>query len=426
MSAVAMRRGLVAVAAIASLLAALAALVWLLAVRGDVAVDAAVPLPNDPALVERGAYLAKLGNCAACHTAPGGPPFAGGPGITTPFGTVYASNLTPDAATGIGDWNPDHFWRALHVGRSKDGRLLYPAFPYTEYTRVTRADADAIFAYLRTLAPVARPNRPHALRFPYDTQAALAVWRALWFRPGEHRDDPRRSEAWNRGAYLVGGLAHCNACHGARNVLGATADEPLGGGLIPAQNWYAPSLTAPHEAGVGDWSIEEIVALLGTGVSPRGSVLGPMAEVVFRSTQYARPDDLRAIATFLKELPQTTTAPSPRPALPADDTVMRRGARLYETHCGGCHGDAGEGATGAYPPLAGNRAVLLASPANVVRVILLGGFQPATAGNPRPWGMPPYVHTLDEGEIAAVATYVRNAWGNAASPVSQSDVARYR
>ena len=225
----------------------------------------------DPALVERGAYLARAGNCEGCHTAQGGAPYAGGRGVPTPFGTVFAPNLTPDPASGLGQWSAADFWRALHHGRARSGRLLYPAFPYPNYTRVSRADADAIFAYLQSLPAVAQANRAHTLGFPFDTQAALAVWRALYFRPAAHVDDPARPAEWNRGAYLVEGLGHCNACHSARNALGATRGTlDLQGGLIPVQNWYAPSLASPHEAGVANWPKSEVVRLLKTGVAAQG------------------------------------------------------------------------------------------------------------------------------------------------------------
>ena len=234
------------------------------------------------AQVARGEYLARAGNCMACHTAPGGTPWAGGRAMDTPFGTIYTSNLTPDPTTGLGQWTADDFWKALHEGRARDGRLLYPAFPYTSYTRVTRADADAIWAWLQTLPPVEQPNRPHALRFPYDTQAALLAWRALYFKPGVFVADATKSEDWNRGAYLVQGLGHCSACHAPRNALGASSDpDALAGGLMPVQNWYAPSLTSPHEAGVADWAKDDIVALLRDGVSGNATAAGPMAEVVF-------------------------------------------------------------------------------------------------------------------------------------------------
>ena len=196
---------------------------------------------TDPSLVERGAYLARAGNCQGCHTAQGGAPYAGGRGVPTPFGTVFAPNLTPDASTGLGEWSANDFWRALHHGRARDGRLLYPAFPYPNYTRVTRADADALFAYLHSLSPVTQANTRHALAWPFDQQVALAVWRALYFRAAEVKAtggpdaerEPGRSAEWQRGAYLVEGLGHCNACHASRNALGATASTlDLAGGLI--------------------------------------------------------------------------------------------------------------------------------------------------------------------------------------------------
>ncbi len=380
-------------------------------------------VPPSPDQIARGEYLARAGNCISCHTARGGEPYAGGRGIDTPFGTVYTSNLTPDDATGLGRWSPDHFWRAMHNGRSADGRLLYPVFPYTSYTLVRREDSDAIYAYLRSLPAVAQPNRPHGLSFPFDTQAALAVWRALYFKPGQPPVDGNRSAEWNRGAYLVQGLGHCAECHGSRNALGGTTALDLGGGLIPMQNWYAPSLSDPQEAGVASWETQHVVDLLKHGTSPQATVLGPMAEVVRGSTQHLSDTDLRAMAVYLQSLPPTTT---PRVSRVQDDTLDTRGAKLYAEHCAECHGQRGEGAPGAYPALAGNRAVLMASPANLVRVVREGGFAPSTAGNPRPYGMPPFANDLTNEDVAAVLTYVRGAWGNQAPAVSVFEVSQYR
>lgn len=420
----------------------LAALVWLLNTRDepDLTTPAMATAPNS-AMVQRGAYLARAGNCMTCHTARGGASYAGGRGIVTPFGTVYTTNLTPDEATGIGSWSPAHFWRAMHNGRSKDGRLLYPAFPYTNYTQVTREDMDALFAYLKSLTPVAQANQAHAIRFPYQSQAALAVWRALYFSPGTYKPDATRNAEWNRGAYLVNGLGHCSACHTARNALGATDGLNLAGGLIPIQNWYAPSLTSPHEAGVADWSEQDIVRLLKDGVSPRAFVNGPMTEVVLGSTQYLNQQDLSAMAQFLKSLPATVarsasntsahtndiavmaTSPS-APAGAVPTAVAAHGAKLYDQHCAQCHGDNGKGVTNAYPALAGNRAVLMAQTSNLVQIVLNGGYAPATQGNPRPFGMPPFVLVLSDGDVAAVLTHVRSSWGNQASAVSPLDVNR--
>lgn len=417
---------------VALLLAALAGGVSWINRRGEAPIPAdARPSTGTAEQVARGEYLARVGNCMTCHTTRGGVPWAGGRGIATPFGTIFAGNLTPDDETGLGRWSAAHFWRAMHHGRSADGRLLYPAFPYPDTTRVTREDSDAIYFYLRTLAPVRQANTPHALQFPYSTQAALSVWRALFFRPAAFEPDPAQSAEWNRGAYLVRGLGHCAACHGGRNLLGATPEGglSLAGGLIPMRNWYAPALTSPEQAGVADWPVEHVVALLRDGVSPRGSTLGPMADVVYRSLQHWRAEDLRAVAVFLKSLPQVRSQAVG--GKPPDPAVREAGAKTYERHCADCHGANGEGRRGAggvalIPPLAGNRVVTMEPPANLIRVIVHGGFLPATAGNPRPFGMPPFGLALTDAEIAAIASYLRSAWGAQAGSVSSQDVARFR
>lgn len=374
----------------------------------------------------RGAYLALAGNCAGCHTAPGGAAYAGGRAITTPFGLLYASNLTADA-TGLGGWSPAQFWRALHNGRSRDGRLLYPAFPYPHFTRITRQDSDALFAWLTTIAPASNPTPAHALRFPFDQPATLAVWRALFFRPGVYRPQAVRSAEWNRGAYLVAGLGHCGACHSPRNALGATMPgDPLTGGMIPSQNWYAPSLRSSEEAGLAGWSQADAASLLRTGIA-RGSsasVEGPMAEVVFRSLQHMADADVGAMAFYLRSLPDEKGARPPQAAAPSG-AVLESGARLYVQNCASCHGQRGEGDRG-YPALADNRGVTMASPANVVQMILHGGFAPSTAGNPHPLGMPPFLQKLDDTEVAAVATYIRSAWGNRAATVDPVEAWRLR
>jgi len=333
-----MKRGATSIAlgvAAAIVLSAALAVAWLN--RDDDLAHGSAAASADAALVARGEYLVRAGSCYGCHTEPGGAPYAGGRAIETPFGIVNAPNLTADA-TGLAAWSSDDFWRALHNGRSRDGRLLYPAFPYPNYTRLTRADADAMFAFLKSLPPAAQPNRPHALRFPFDQPAALAVWRALFFRPAQFEADSTKPPQWNRGAYLVETLGHCNACHSRRNVFGATAGPlDLAGGLIPIQNWYAPSLKDNAEAGVGDWPEREVVALLKSGVSTRGSVQGPMAEVVARSTQFLSDADLEAMAAYLKSLPD---ADASRRAARDDDAApapTEAGAKLYTTHCAACH-----------------------------------------------------------------------------------------
>jgi mono/diheme cytochrome c family protein len=412
-------------AVLAAGLALLAGVVVWLNVRGEAPLDGIASPGADPALVARGAYLARAGNCMGCHSVPDGAAFAGGRGVETPFGVVYAPNLTPDPKTGIGTWSPGEFWRAMHHGRSKDGRLLYPAFPYPSYTRLTREDSDALYAYLRTVAPVEQPNRAHALRFPYGTQAAVAVWRALFFRPGGFVDDPGRSAQWNRGRYLVQALGHCAACHSARNALGATRlNAEFAGGLMPDESWYAPSLASPDEAGVQAWKRDDVVALLKNGISGNATVSGPMAEVVFDSTQYLDGKDLDAMAQYLADIAVRPLEQGEFEAASAD--AMKRGEALYGNHCAACHGGKGQGVEGIYPALAGNRAVTLRSPANVVQIIRLGGFSPSTAGNPRPFGMPPFGQTLERDDIAAVATFIRQSWGNRAGEVTPVDVLHVR
>jgi mono/diheme cytochrome c family protein len=378
-----------------------------------------------PANIERGAYLARAGDCMACHSARGGAPFAGGRAIDTPFGRVFSPNITPDSATGIGTWSADDFWNALHNGTSKDGRLLYPAFPYTNYTRVTRADSDALFAWLRSIAPQRQPNSTHELRFPYDQQWALAAWRLLYFRPGVYQPDASRAATWNRGAYLVQGLGHCSACHSSRNGLGAS-EANLAGGLNQQLGWYAPSLTADSEAGLGSWDQDHIVQLLRTGTSPRATVFGPMAEVVERSLQYLTGADVNSMAAYLKSLPASASTAQELARGPEMEQILTQGKALYDHHCADCHGAHGEGKAPAYPPLAGNRALTMRAPVNAIRVVLNGGFAPGTSGNPRPYGMPPFGPVLGDAEVAAVVTWLRASWGNAAGRVTPLEVNRYR
>jgi mono/diheme cytochrome c family protein len=423
-----LRRAALAALALLALLMLAVSGVWWAGVRAPAGPHDHRPDPvPDAATVARGAVLARAGNCAACHTTRGGEPYAGGRGIDTPFGTVYAGNLTPDADTGLGRWSADDFWRAFHHGTSRDGRLLTPAFPYPNFTRIHRDDADALFAFLRSLAPVRQATPASTLTWPASSPAGLAVWRALYFSPGEFRPDPARSADWNRGAYLVQGLGHCAACHTGRDSLGGQAGGELAGGRLPQGGWYAPSLTDPREAGVADWAEADIVALLKTGVSARGRVSGPMAEVVQHGTAHLPETDLAAMAVYLKTLAPVAAPPAVPLARPVSRTKAETGERLYSRHCADCHGEHGEGVAGAWPPLAGNRAVTLAAATpNLVQTVLYGGFAPATAGNPRPWGMPPFVLTLSDPEVAAVLTHLRTRWGNAGPEVTELEVNRVR
>jgi mono/diheme cytochrome c family protein len=399
------------------------------------------------ALAERGAYLATVGNCAACHTERGAQPFAGGKAIHTPFGAVFASNITSDAQHGIGEWSADAFYRAMNQGVNAKGKLLTPAFPYTNYTLVSRADSDALHAYFtQSVKPANVPNKTHELQFPLNTQLALAVWRTLYFEPSAMDSVAPRAqsvkasglkdsnfEPLKRGEYLVRGLGHCSACHAERNALGGTSNDlRLSGALMPMQDWYAPSLHAQSEAGLQHWPREQVVALLKNGVTKNASVLGPMAEVVSKSTQFWTDADLNAAAAYLQNLPVQLApeAVSRSSSTELDQRLRGQGAKLYAQHCATCHGDNGQGlqveGQVALPSLAGNRAVTLGSSANLVRIILAGGYAPSTAGNPRPYGMPPCVHVLTDEDIASVASYIRSSWGNNAAAVSASQVIAQR
>ena len=387
---------------------------------------AVVAMLKDPAIIAKGHYLAIAGDCVSCHTAQGGQPYAGGRALPTPFGNIPAPNITPDPDTGLGDWQFDDFWRALHTGVGHDGELLYPAFSYTSFTKVTREDALAIFAYLQSLPPTHAAKQPLGLRFPYDVRRALTAWRTVYFKPGIYQPDPAKSAAWNRGAYLVQGLGHCNECHAERDLWGGiNARMPLTGGQIPAQDWYAPDLSTQANGGLRGWSKQDIVDLLKTGQSSKGVALGPMADIVASSTQQLHDEDLQAIAEYLQSLPPRVQPVATAAAFDSKP-IAELGAAIYAQRCVDCHGKNGEGVSGVYPALDGNVSVLEPTGINAMRAILLGGFAPATAGNPRPYSMPPFAQQLSDADVAAVATYIRQAWSNHAPVVLERDVIKYR
>ena len=424
-----MKRLLIRLAVLAVLLVAgvFALLAWQ---RG---LSDATPPSAAPVRLERGAYLAAVGNCAGCHTARGGERLAGGRPIPTPFGTAFSTNLTPDA-TGLEGWSADDFWRALHLGINRDGRLLVPAHPITNTTRVTRADADALHAWLQAQPAVAAPRRTHELRWPLNSelgaQLAVAAWRALYFRPGVYQPEPAQDAAWNRGAYLAQGLAHCSACHAGRNALGGDqGPADFRGGLLAGLGWVAPSLHDPAEAGVQHWPDATLRRWLRDGHVDGYTAQGPMAEVILGSTAALDDADLAAMSHYLRTLPERAVA-RPEPGRP-DLRRRERGAGLYRDHCAACHGAQGEGRRDtngalAYPELVGSRLVTQASPANLIRLIERGGFAPATPGHPRPYGMPPFAGVLDADELAALASHLRESFGHHAGDVDTVEVLRLR
>lgn len=424
------RRAAAAVVASVALLAVLGATA-LLTSRGALAQQTAFLGPGQSLTdtARRGQYLAEAGDCIACHTKHDGQAFAGGLPMVTPFGTIYSPNITPDPDYGIGNWTADDFYRMLHTGRSRDGTLLYPVMPFPAYTKVTRADSDAIFAYLSSIPPLHVPNRENELRFPYNNRALLIGWRALYFHQGAFRPDPGHDAQWNRGAYLVQGLGHCATCHTPINALGGSSDEKaFAGGLIPMQNWYAPSLTLNREAGLGNWQLTDIVDLLKAGSSMRGAVYGPMAEVVHNSLQYLSDADVHDMSVYLKSLPANEGAAGA--AAPASEevtaSVLASGSRIYQARCASCHQANGQGQPPAYPPLSQNQSIEMESAVNPIRMVLNGGYSPQTTANPRPYGMPPFAQVLSDEDIAAVVTYIRVAWGNHGRPVTAADVVALR
>ena len=358
--------------------------------------------------VARGAYLARAGDCVSCHTAVGGTPYAGGGRLDTPFGYLLAPNITPDKATGIGRWSSDDFYRALHNGVNKRNQDLFPAMPYTFFTKVTRADSDAIYAYLFAQKPAANAVSINHLKFPFDQRWSMMAWNELFFTDGTFTPDPAQSATWNRGAYLVEGLGHCSACHSPRDALGGIEkDKAYTGASI--DGWYALNLTSNLHTGLGAWSAEDIATYLKTGAyKGRTTTLGPMAEVVRNSTSQLTDADLKAMGEYLKTLPPNSSL---RSGAPAPDPTRARGASLYLDHCASCHQAQGRGIPGVFPPLAGNGVVVAPDAANMLKVVL--GGVPARGGYIQ---MPAFAPQLDDTDVAAIINYARTRWGNGAAP----------
>jgi len=372
--------------------------------------------------IARGKALTIAGDCASCHTADPSKPFAGGKRIDTPFGPIYSPNLTPDRETGLGAWSEEDFRRALRYGVAPDGSRYYPAFPYPNFTKLTRDDLAAIRAYLSTLAPVRnRPPSPQ-LRWPLNYRVVMRLWDFLFFRPGIFEPDQSKSAEWNRGAYLVAGAAHCGACHTPKNFFGADKrGQAFGGGSV--DGWFAPRLDAAERGGLKSWSVEDIVEYLASGRNGRSNADGPMAEVVVHSTSQMSDADLRAIAVNLKDLPHGAPEPEVTPPPPAE---MSAGKATYDHACIACHEADGSGAPRIYPPLPGNANLQSTDPASTLRIILDGAQTVTTPRAPNAGSMPAYAKELSDQQIADVANYIRNSWGNAAAQVTPAQVAKAR
>jgi len=387
----------------------------LLVILGNAVADESQSLDT----IERGKYLATAADCTACHTRSGGKLFAGGVNLQTPFGRLVGANITPDPAAGIGDWTDDEFVSALRDGRGRGGKRLYPSMPYPAYTKMTREDALAIRAYLRSIEPVPDRLESNQLPFPFNIRSAMAAWNMINFQPGQEAADPSKSGQWNRGHYLVDAIGHCGACHTPKNIMGADKSSSyLQGGLL--QGWYAPNITGETRRGIGEWSIEELVAYLKTGANTYTVASGGMGEEVVHSSSHMTEADLDAVAVYLLSVkPAVRRSPLP---LEATDPRMTAGQALYKDICAPCHTDAGTGAARLFPRLAGSPAVHADDPTTLIRTVLYGSRAAATDGAPTGPMMPAFFWRLGDAQVAAVITYIRNAWGNAASPVSTHQV----
>ena len=306
---------------------------------------------DDSNLIERGKYLSTMGDCVACHTAPGGKPFAGGLKMDTPFGPIYTPNISPDKETGIGSWSDDEFYRAMHAGIGKSGEYLYPVFPFPWYTNVTRDDVTAIKAYIFSTPAIHNVNKPNGMSFPFDIRASLLTWRTLFFKEGKP-SQPAADDKLARGKYLVEGLGHCGECHNHHNVLGASDwSGKFEGGQI--EGWYAPNITADGKQGVGSWSEDSLAEFLKNGSTPEhGVALGPMMETINDSLKYMKDDDLHAIAAYLKSIKPTEKFANNEGSYAHKDAP---GADVYLAHCSSCHGVEGQGVKGRIPALAQKR-----------------------------------------------------------------------
>jgi len=374
-------------------------------------------------IIADGRYQAVLGDCAGCHTAPGGKPLAGGTVLETPFGKIAAPNITPDRDTGLGRWTEADFRRAMREGISPGGKRLYPAMPYPAYARMSDADISALWAYMKSVVPARHAVEPNLLPFPFNIRALMMGWN--WLNPSVvgFAPTPGKSAEWNRGAYLVTGPGHCGTCHTPKTLLGADRAAVLTGASL--QGWFAPEITAAKPHGIGNWSADEIVTYLRSGWSTHAAATGPMAEVVENSTSQMTDADLRAIAVYLKDQPASSGARQAS-ALPPRGPAMRAGAKLFQDNCVGCHGWDGKGENLIFPPLAGNAILLQSSAESLTRVVLEGAQSAGTKAAPTAPAMPSFAWKLNDQQIGDLLTYIRNSWGNAAAPVSAESVGKIR
>ncbi|KVV01411.1 MULTISPECIES: cytochrome c [unclassified Pseudomonas] len=405
----------------------------ILALLGSTAAMAAQD--SSHALIQQGEYLARAGDCVACHTAKGGKPFAGGLAMETPIGLIYSTNITPDKS-GIGEYSFEDFDKAVRHGIAKNGSTLYPAMPYPSYARVNQADMQALYAYfMNGVKPVAQENQAVDIPWPMSMRWPLAMWRWM-FAPAVEDFTPvaQQDPVVSRGAYLVEGLGHCGACHTPRaltmqeKALSATDGSTFLSGSAPLESWIAKNLRGDHKDGLGSWNEAQLVQFLKTGRSDRSAVFGGMSDVIVHSMQYMSEADLTAIARYLKSLPAVDSADKPHQYDPAvadalwngDDS--KRGAAVYIDNCAACHRTDGNGYTRVFPALAGNPVLQSEDPTSLIHIVLKGATLPATHTAPSTFTMPAFDWRLSDQEVADVVNFIRTSWGNQAGEVKATDV----
>jgi mono/diheme cytochrome c family protein len=373
--------------------------------------------------IANGRYQAVLGDCAGCHTVPGGKPFAGGVALQTPFGKLVGPNITPDVETGIGNWLEADFKRMMKTGIGHNGIRLYPAMPYPSYTRMTDGDIADLWVYLQGVQPVKNEVVANQLPFPFNIRLVMAGWNLINFKPGTFAPDPNKTAEWNRGAYIVEGAGHCSTCHSPKTLLGADKGGSafLQGEVL--QGWLAPKLSSAPRDGLGAWSLDDVRAYLKTGANRFDVASGPMAEVISNSTSKMTDADVHAIAVYLKDVSGAASDASP---VAASTAGMRAGAEIYAGTCSACHGGNGEGQARLFPKLAGNPLIQQQNATSLVHVVLAGSQGAATAAAPTTPAMPSLAWRLNDAQVADVLTFIRNSWGNAAPAVTAGAVADLR
>jgi mono/diheme cytochrome c family protein len=378
----------------------------------------------DKQLLERGKYLARAADCVACHTVEGGAEYAGGLPLESPFGTIYGTNITPDKQHGIGDYSADDFYRAVAQGERRDGSKLYPAMPYTSYHLLKREDSDAIYAYLMSLEPIAKPNPQTSLSFPFNVRFGLSFWNMLYKNRVQMLPAEGKSETWQRGQYLVEALGHCGECHTPRNALGALQqDQRLQGGVL--LGYEAPSLLADDLAERG-WSTDDLATFLKHGISAQGSMFNEMYPVFHHSTQYLPKDDHQAMATYLLGDQPPAARKVAAVALEQLDDSAQQGRQHYLNLCAGCHGAAGEGIPHVAVAMDGNTTLRLSDSRNLLRVIDDGIKEQQFTGFERMQPMPGFSDTLDDAQMRDLLHYLRQTWGGLDTALSPQQVSQLR